>query len=281
MSLIICPECGKEVSSTAQTCPNCGYGVKKHYSIIESKRLAQIRKAKFKKMLPYIILSVVVASIVITTIAILSQRKLFKNKDDMMEYLTSYSYWETEDSTLGYSIWSSNNSANKKQLCFYEPDFGESISKDWSWGELMKMSPWLGTFNIGFNKYTITNDGHIVDKYDSYEGQYFSGSFEDPVSCLKIEPVSSTIDENGKLEIELQVTNTGEKSYQNIHLHTTVTGENGESLLLDDFEIVRNSENDSFELKSGEVGLCKINYMIPFKAEGCSSTIVRFDSLMF
>ena len=29
MALINCPECGKDVSDTAKTCPNCGYSVQK------------------------------------------------------------------------------------------------------------------------------------------------------------------------------------------------------------------------------------------------------------
>jgi len=32
MALVNCPECGKEVSSTAESCPNCGYGVREHFS---------------------------------------------------------------------------------------------------------------------------------------------------------------------------------------------------------------------------------------------------------
>lgn len=32
MALIKCPECGKEVSDTARTCPNCGYKIKKNIS---------------------------------------------------------------------------------------------------------------------------------------------------------------------------------------------------------------------------------------------------------
>lgn len=32
MALIKCPECGKEnVSDSAEVCPNCGYGIKKHF----------------------------------------------------------------------------------------------------------------------------------------------------------------------------------------------------------------------------------------------------------
>lgn len=31
MAIIRCPECGKEVSNAAQTCPNCGFGVKAYF----------------------------------------------------------------------------------------------------------------------------------------------------------------------------------------------------------------------------------------------------------
>ena len=36
MSIIKCPECGKEVSSSAPTCPHCGYPLKKTTSTISS-----------------------------------------------------------------------------------------------------------------------------------------------------------------------------------------------------------------------------------------------------
>ena len=36
MSLIKCPECGKEVSSSAPTCPHCGYPLKKTTSTTPS-----------------------------------------------------------------------------------------------------------------------------------------------------------------------------------------------------------------------------------------------------
>ena len=52
MALINCPECGKEnVSDSAENCPNCGYGIKKHYEKIkdeerkkeeEQKRIEQL-----------------------------------------------------------------------------------------------------------------------------------------------------------------------------------------------------------------------------------------------
>lgn len=56
MSLVKCPECGKEnVSDTAECCPSCGYGIKAHFTKIkmeeirrESERQAEIRKKEFE-----------------------------------------------------------------------------------------------------------------------------------------------------------------------------------------------------------------------------------------
>ncbi len=39
MALIKCPECGREnVSSTAVSCPTCGYGIKEHMNKIEIEK---------------------------------------------------------------------------------------------------------------------------------------------------------------------------------------------------------------------------------------------------
>lgn len=43
MSLVKCPECGREnVSDSAESCPNCGYGIKKHFDQI--KRAQEIER---------------------------------------------------------------------------------------------------------------------------------------------------------------------------------------------------------------------------------------------
>lgn len=49
MALINCPECGREnVSDKAEMCPNCGYGIKAHFEMIqvemEQRRLEQVKK---------------------------------------------------------------------------------------------------------------------------------------------------------------------------------------------------------------------------------------------
>ena len=49
MALIKCPECGREnVSDKAEMCPDCGYGIKAHFEMIEvekeQRRLEQAKK---------------------------------------------------------------------------------------------------------------------------------------------------------------------------------------------------------------------------------------------
>lgn len=49
MSLINCPECGKEnVSDNAEMCPECGYGIKAHY---EKIRIEQQKKEAYERRL--------------------------------------------------------------------------------------------------------------------------------------------------------------------------------------------------------------------------------------
>lgn len=56
MALVKCPECGREnVSDSAEMCPNCGYGIKKHYEDIkktqeEEERNKQLEEARQKDL---------------------------------------------------------------------------------------------------------------------------------------------------------------------------------------------------------------------------------------
>lgn len=47
MALIKCPECGREnVSDTAESCPNCGYGIKAHYEKIKKEQEQEERRKR-------------------------------------------------------------------------------------------------------------------------------------------------------------------------------------------------------------------------------------------
>ena len=67
MALIKCPECGKEVSSSAPTCPHCGYQLKKttqsHYNYqSRSDRLVEKEHdRKYKEMIAGGVISLIAA----------------------------------------------------------------------------------------------------------------------------------------------------------------------------------------------------------------------------
>lgn len=56
--LVVCPECGKEkVSDSAESCPECGYNIKKHFDDIrkaeqekkEAEKKEKRRRGAYKK----------------------------------------------------------------------------------------------------------------------------------------------------------------------------------------------------------------------------------------
>lgn len=50
MSLIKCPECGKEnVSDSAESCPNCGFGIKAYFEKIKREEEKQVALENYRK----------------------------------------------------------------------------------------------------------------------------------------------------------------------------------------------------------------------------------------
>ena len=48
MALVKCPECGREnVSSTAKSCPGCGYNIKAYYEA-EQQKEQQVKNQKWE-----------------------------------------------------------------------------------------------------------------------------------------------------------------------------------------------------------------------------------------
>ena len=55
MSLIHCPECGREnVSDTAEACPSCGFGIKSHFAQIEVEHKREEARQKATQAIPEI-----------------------------------------------------------------------------------------------------------------------------------------------------------------------------------------------------------------------------------
>lgn len=48
MALVKCPECGKEVSDSADACPNCGYGIKEYY---QNKKKNELQRKIYEEKL--------------------------------------------------------------------------------------------------------------------------------------------------------------------------------------------------------------------------------------
>lgn len=254
MALINCPECDKEVSATAVSCPYCGYGVKKHFDDIENERMRQERevirlqkKEKTTKTLKVVIPIIVVVVFVIMAIAInnsiLSSRKTFENDDKMLEYLTSYRSWKLD------------NDYNEEYLVFYNDNLSSLLTDGiMNGGEKIILHPKRGYFERDTKKYIILKSGDIVnsDKTDYYKPFYSKAPLEDGYSVLDIEVLSSKL-ENGNLETEYRVTNNGKKSYHSIILETVITLSDDSKLILSDFEYVL-VDDDEIYLRPGKSG---------------------------
>lgn len=93
MALIKCPECGKEISSLAKTCPNCGY-------VLPKKE----KRQKSKKQKNIIITLIVVCSVIVLLFAFLTPWLI---DSYAYEYRFKYSDMYIEDGGegfYGYSI---------------------------------------------------------------------------------------------------------------------------------------------------------------------------------
>lgn len=64
MALIKCPECGKEISDVAESCPNCGYPIKGQQQIGDSDGLGKGQETKKLKTVLFIVVGIILVVIV-------------------------------------------------------------------------------------------------------------------------------------------------------------------------------------------------------------------------
>jgi hypothetical protein len=105
MALIRCPECEKEISSTAKICPNCGYKIKNKKNSSIFKKLVILIVA-----IIIIVIMVSMVSVIISKKQLTEEEQIIKNvteliKDDLLspnslECLKCY-YYETENDDTG------------------------------------------------------------------------------------------------------------------------------------------------------------------------------------
>lgn len=86
MALIKCPECGREnVSDTAEACPGCGYGIRKHFEKEMQQREAKEKQNKIEK------------EKFVTSAISDKDKKIFKDYASRVSSLDSYQIKERED----------------------------------------------------------------------------------------------------------------------------------------------------------------------------------------
>jgi hypothetical protein len=259
MALVQCPECGREVSETAVSCPNCSYDVKKHFDDIENERIQRKKEAiklqrKEKKLktikviIPLII--IVISGIVAAAIntGILSSRKTFASEDEMLNYLAH-----------DCESWKLDNDYKEEYLVFYDNNRCSLLTDGiFNGGEKIILHPKRGFFERNNEKYIILKSGDIVrsNKEDYYKPYYFNASFEDGYSVLHVDVSSYEID-NGQFRAEYKVTNNGLKNYYQIFLETVITLSDDSTIVLtDDFEYVSMDDDDMY-LRPGKTGTAK------------------------
>ena len=106
MALIKCPECGKEISDRASTCPNCGCPVKADVSNVDNSAkntnntdANQISETNKKNKIPMII-GAFIAVVVLVILAII----LFPKKDKDEKVATEASTEDNNQIVYDYSL---------------------------------------------------------------------------------------------------------------------------------------------------------------------------------
>ena len=146
MALILCPECGKEVSDTTKTCVHCGYVFK------TSKKEKNFKELLSNKKVLVIGLVVVVAAVLL----IFTKRNPFKG-------LNEYPSGEEVHRALGHPDEEKSN-------------YGRPIEKYYK-----KICGYSGEFEIKYESKDKTVATDIVWRYD-YKDNY---TYEDEEKCIK------------------------------------------------------------------------------------------------
>ena len=149
MSLIKCPECGKEISDQAKMCPHCGCPIMDTDIVIQESSKLKNKKVKtfFKK--PMILISLIIAIVVIIGLIIIEQTyekgiKLLENGNyqdgqDLLEIVNIINYKDS-DLILEQIKWESRvaecivdmrqHLRNPDSLQIYEISFYEEFRED-------------------------------------------------------------------------------------------------------------------------------------------------------
>ncbi len=284
MALINCPECGKEVSPTAIACPNCGFGVKKHFDDIELARLKQermelaaIKRKKRNKILkiviPIAIILVAAISAIVINNKILSERTIFASEDEMRDYLNGY--W-VERSPYSYTDYYSFLYIDRHIVEY------NSCSTDWAYADEVKLYPKRGYFEADQHKYIIGKDGNLlnVDYDDVYEKTFKApDNFKPCSNCLTISEIELNAEGNVATCTGF-VINNGNKNYRYVEIRCDFKDSNGEILDSETRTVYLEQENgNEYIIKPGDKAGFNISYFDNIdKLASCSVYIIGYNN---
>lgn len=121
MALIKCPECGREISDQAESCPGCGYVINKKNS----------RNSGSKKN---VILAMIATAVVITIVFAVGSRvgnRSYRRSSSSHTYSSgkSYSYGSADSAKSNYSYSSSSTAKNDDSAIFKNLDIKDFSCK--------------------------------------------------------------------------------------------------------------------------------------------------------
>lgn len=157
MALIDCPECGKQVSDAAKSCPGCGYPISSNDRQIREKKPQSI-----KSYMPMICVTIAVVFVIIVGKLIAD---LGTKKDDYSSRRKSYSY----DYSGGYSDYS--NYSN------FSSDSGKDASSIFN-----NLS--ISDFSCSSGKYSGTMSCKVKNNNSFTVRGYFRVNFYDNTGAL-------------------------------------------------------------------------------------------------
>lgn len=268
MALVTCPECGKEVSETAEACPNCGFNVKRHLISLKNaeiqKKRIEMRKAWHKRnvkylkvIIPVFILFVVGISGIIINKHILSGRTVFETEDKMIAFLTKPNSWKYDSE---YTDW---------YLIFHQSGLVETLDDLICEGKKAEFKPKRGKFKVGMNSYYVSDDGDVVkteglNNKKRFETHYSPSVFTGIKDDLKIDIPEPAIDD-GMFETKVKVVNNSSKTYR-VKFRVKLTDVSGKIYFSPhDYAVEVPSSDDPigvYDIKPNDYGECNIKFSI-------------------
>lgn len=125
MALINCPECGKEISDTCESCIHCGYKLSNDSDSKDSKN----NQSNKKKTSMIVILLIIVAIIGIGIVSILVVNSIRENNRIEQEKQEQISIQEAEESQKQAEI-EAKKLTYEEEVCYYAIEYLKSILKN-------------------------------------------------------------------------------------------------------------------------------------------------------